>query len=239
MKAFRGGAWGPAGGAALLAVLGLASNLRAAERVTLKNGFELTCDHEEAAGARVRLFTGPGDANFIEVDRNEILSIAPLPAPPADPAPAPPAESKLTDAELGQILARVGAAHNLDVDLLASVIRAESHGNAYAVSRTGARGLMQLMPATASELGVEDSFRPEQNVGGGAAYLDALLLRYRENLALALAAYNAGPEAVDRYHGVPPYAETRAYVARVIREFNRRKLAEEASLKGRGGGVSR
>jgi soluble lytic murein transglycosylase-like protein len=99
--------------------------------------------------------------------------------------------------------------HNLDVDLLASVVRAESGGNIHAVSRTGAQGLMQLMPGTAAELGVTDSFRADQNINGGTAYLDALLVRYHDHLALALAAYNAGPAAVDKYHGVPPYRETR------------------------------
>ena len=86
---------------------------------------------------------------------------------------------------------------------------------------------MQLMPSTATELGVDDSFRPDQNVRGGSAYLDGLLARYHDNLAMALAAYNAGPAAVDRYHGIPPYRETRAYVARVIHEFNRRVLREK------------
>ena len=133
----------------------------------------------------------------------------------------------MTDADVHELVARAGANHNLDVDLLASVIRAESGGNIRAVSRTGAQGLMQLMPGTAAELGVTDSFRADQNINGGTAYLDSLLLRYHDHLALALAAYNAGPAAVDKYHGVPPYRETRAYVARVIREFNRRKQWEK------------
>ncbi len=129
------------------------------------------------------------------------------------------------------MLTKAGHEHNLDVDLLASLVKAESGGNARAVSRAGAHGLMQLMPATATDLGVEDSFEPRQNVRGGSAYLDALLTRYHDNLALALAAYNAGPEAVDKYHGIPPYRETRAYVARVIHEFNRRVLAREAQAR--------
>ena len=84
---------------------------------------------------------------------------------------------------------------------------------------------MQLMPKTAAEQGVADSFEPGQNVRGGSAYIDELLRRYHDNMALALAAYNAGPAAVDRYHGIPPYHETRVYVARVIHEFNRRVVA--------------
>jgi soluble lytic murein transglycosylase-like protein len=128
-----------------------------------------------------------------------------------------------TKGEVHEMLAQAGTAHNIDEDLLASVVRAESAGQVRAVSRTGAQGLMQLMPGTATAMGVEDAFRPEQNIAGGTAYLDALLTRYHDDVALALAAYNAGPGAVDKYHGVPPYRETRTYVARVIREFNRRK----------------
>jgi soluble lytic murein transglycosylase-like protein len=129
------------------------------------------------------------------------------------------------------MLAKAGGEHNVDIDLLASLVKAESGGNVRAVSRAGARGLMQLMPGTATELGVQDSFKPDQNVRGGSAYLDALLTRYHDNLALALAAYNAGPAAVDKYRGIPPYSETRAYVARVIHEFNRRVLARDALAK--------
>jgi soluble lytic murein transglycosylase-like protein len=90
---------------------------------------------------------------------------------------------------------------------------------------------MQLMPSTAAGLGVQDSFEPRENLRGGSTYLDALLVRYHDNLALALAAYNAGPAAVDKYHGIPPYQETTAYVAHVIHEFNRRVLAREAEAK--------
>jgi len=206
-----------------------------------------------AAGAPLRTDTlaAPGqgaaqdanyDANFIEVAASSVLRVEQIPDPPAPAATAAPpalhlvlpelartASSPLTPAEMGEMLARAGAQHNIDADLLASVVRAESNGNARAVSRAGAEGLMQLMPATASQLGVRDSFAPEQNIGGGTAYLDALLTRYHDDIALAVAAYNAGPAAVDRYHGIPPYAETRAYVARVIREFNRRKRATQGS----------
>jgi soluble lytic murein transglycosylase-like protein len=134
------------------------------------------------------------------------------------------------------MLAHAGNEHNIDEDLLASLVRAESGGQVRAVSRTGARGLMQLMPKTAAEVGVKDSFRPEENIAGGSAYLDQLLTRYHDNVALALAAYNAGPRAVDRYHGVPPYRETQVYVARVIREFNRRKHAAWATAQVAGTG---
>ena len=133
-------------------------------------------------------------------------------------------DAKLTPADLHLMLADAGEQHNVDSDLLASIVKAESNGNAHAVSHAGARGLMQLMPGTAADLGVDDSFAPDQNVRGGSAYLDGLLRRYHDNIALALAAYNAGPAAVDKYHGIPPYHETRAYVARVIHEFNRRVL---------------
>jgi soluble lytic murein transglycosylase-like protein len=227
-----------------LAALGaLATTARAGELVTLRNGFTQHCDHHADVDGHVRLYLAAGEDNYIEFLPQEISGVEQVAdAPPAaiandpvkDAAAAVPEttiDAKLSPADLREMLAKAGGEHNLDVDLLASLVKAESGGNARAVSRSGARGLMQLMPGTATELGVQDSFKPDQNVRGGSTYLDALLTRYRNNLALALAAYNAGPAAVDRYRGIPPYRETRAYVARVIHEFNRRVLAREALAK--------
>lgn len=220
--------------AAVLAVL--APSARAAERVTLRNGFELRCDHRAQIEGRVRLYLSAGEDNYIEFPSQDLAKVEQIPdapPPPVSAQNASPASTggspdvKLNQADLSEMLARAGHEHNLDVDLLASIVKAESGGNVHALSRAGARGLMQLMPGTATGLGVDDSYQPEQNVRGGSTYLDALLIRYRDNLALALAAYNAGPAAVDKYHGIPPYHETQVYVARVIHEFNRRALARE------------
>ncbi|WP_433968862.1 lytic transglycosylase domain-containing protein [Tunturiibacter gelidiferens] len=212
----------------------------AAEHVTLKNGFEVDCVRREAVGDRVRLYfvekgKPASDSNYMDVASDAVVRvemIADLPEP-VEEVKAPSAVTLMiapTKEEMHEMLAHAGAAHNIDEDLLASVVRAESGGQVRAVSRTGAQGLMQLMPGTASAMGVEDAFRPEQNISGGTAYLDLMLTRYHDNVALALAAYNAGPGAVDKYHGVPPYRETRAYVARVIREFNRRKQMAMVAL---------
>ena len=216
-----------------------AASSHAAELVTLANGFSISCDHHAQVAGRIRLYLTVGEDNYIEFRPSDIATVEEVPDPPApissatDPPPPaadPPsgAAAKLTPADIHEMLARAGLDHNIDVDLLASVVKAESGGNTHAVSHAGAQGLMQLMPGTAASLGVKDSFQPEQNVRGGSAYLDSLLTKYHDNLALALAAYNAGPAAVDKYHGIPPYTETRAYVARVIHEFNRRVLAREA-----------
>ena len=220
-----------------------AASAHAGEQITLRNGFEISCHHHATANSRVRLYMGTGSDNYIEVAPGDIALVERVPDPPPDPPRVPslsngtpaalPASSEpaLSRKDLDEMLAMAGHEHNVDMDLLASVVKAESGGNARAISRTGARGLMQLMPGTAAELGVADSFRPDQNVRGGSSYLDSLLTRYKDNLALALAAYNAGPAAVDKYHGIPPYRETRLYVARVIHEFNRRVKAREAQAR--------
>jgi soluble lytic murein transglycosylase-like protein len=200
---------------------------RAMEHVTLRNGFELDCVRHEPLGTdRVRLYMS-GEGNYQDLRAADIVGFETLPDPPpvVVAAVVPAVSSTFSATDMRELLASAGAAHNIDEDLLASVVHTESGGHANAVSHAGARGLMQLMPGTAHELGVKDSSRPDQNIAGGTAYLDSLLKRYKDNLALALAAYNAGPGAVDKYHGIPPFRETRAYVARVIRDFNRRKRA--------------
>lgn len=223
----------------LIAVLALQANTAwPAERVTLRNGFDINCDHHALVDGRQRLYLSAAEGSYIELPPQEIATVEHVadPPPPSAQVPeklsVPPAsDPKLSQADLAEILARAGRDHNLDVDLLASVVKAESGGNPHAASHAGARGLMQLMPATANELGVQDRDKPDQNVRGGSTYLDSLLVQYHDNLALALAAYNAGPAAVDRYHGIPPFHETRAYVARVIHEFNRRVRTREALLR--------
>lgn len=232
--------------AAVAALAVFAPIAHAAERVSLQNGFALSCDHHAMINGNTRLFLSADEGNYIDLPSRQIAAFEAVPDLPSDRgadspapksdrtalvAPAKPlrqTQPSLSAADLDQMLSRAGAGYDVDVDLLASIVKAESNGNVRAMSRAGAAGLMQLMPSTASDLGVRDRFDPAQNVRGGSAYIDFLLTRYRDNLALALAAYNAGPQAVDKYHGVPPYAETRAYVARVIHEFNRRVLARQA-----------
>jgi soluble lytic murein transglycosylase-like protein len=129
----------------------------------------------------------------------------------------------------GEILA-AARRYGVPESLITAVIRAESAFNPRAVSPKGARGLMQLMPATASVLGVRDAFDPAENIDGGVRHLRALLERFSSDLALALAAYNAGEQAVLTYGGVPPYPETREYVARVLRYFTGSPVALPAAL---------
>jgi Transglycosylase SLT domain len=208
---------------------------RTAELVNLSDGYVQQCDHHALVDGRIRVYLSAGEDNYIDYKPVQVASIETIPDPPpavsSAPVTRPQTHTALTPGDLREMLTKAGADHNLDVDLLASVVKAESDGNARAASRAGAQGLMQLMPGTAAGLGVKDSFQPDQNVRGGSTYLDDLLTKYHDNLALALAAYNAGPDAVDKYHGIPPYHETQAYVAYVIHEFNRRVLARESEAR--------
>lgn len=205
----------------LLLVLA-ATQLPAAEMANLRNGFSIRHERHEILSERTRLYlSSEPDSGYVDVSTAEIAGFEAAP-PDERPASAPAGSTQ----DLNAIISDASARSQIDADFIASVIRAESGNNPHAVSRKGARGLMQLMPATASNLGVTNSFDAAENVDGGVRYLRELLLRYDGDAAKALAAYNAGPQRVQQYGGVPPYRETHAYVARVITDYNRKKLAE-------------
>ena len=208
---------------ALLAFLLLALFASASEVAILRNGFTIRHDSRDVIGSTTRLYTSADKSGYVDIPTDQIERFEKDLTPPPRTASAPAAISRPS---LQQVIQGASDKQLLDVDLVNSVIRAESGFNSHAVSPKGARGLMQLMPGTATNLGVRDSFDPQANVEGGTQYLRWLLDRYNYDLAKALAAYNAGPHRVEQYRGVPPYAETRAYVARIIRDFNRQKLAE-------------
>lgn len=197
----------------------------AGEYVVLHNGFRLHADRHESQGATTRLH---GSTGSVDVPTKDIASfeieeyVAPKPAPPQAPAvdTTPPVSAQRTPQELLETAARkIG----LRPEFVHSVAAAESAYNVHAVSPKGAIGLMQLMPATAKELGA-DPHNPAENAEAGARYLKQLLLKYQkasDPVRLALAAYNAGPGAVDRHGDIPPYRETQAYVERVLRRYLR------------------
>jgi soluble lytic murein transglycosylase-like protein len=159
----------------------------------------------------------------MEFPAGQVEHIAPLP-PLANPQPV----AALPQENTQDLLARAAREQGLEPEFVRSVARAESDFRQDAVSVKGAVGLMQLMPGTASSLGV-DATLAEQNAQGGAKFLRELLVRYHGDAALALAAYNAGPGAVEKYKGVPPYLETRRYVVRVLTEYARQQEARRAS----------
>ncbi|HSO24874.1 MAG TPA: lytic transglycosylase domain-containing protein [Chondromyces sp.] len=133
--------------------------------------------------------------------------------------------------DLRRMVVRVSEERGLDPRLVDALVRVESDYDPQAVSRRGAMGLMQLMPETARRLSVEDPFDPEDNVRGGTRELSRLVERYAGNLQLALAAYNAGEGAVAQYKGVPPYSETRTYVARILSLYTGRPYSLQASYR--------
>lgn len=162
-------------------------------------------------------------------ERGSVVITDDLANSPCRPAPAPtplrpPARLKLTfrTAELISLAHQLAERHGVDHRLVESLVEVESRFNSNAVSRAGAMGLMQLMPSLAREHGVDDPFEPWDNLDAGIRYLRKLLVRYEADLERTLAAYNAGPGAVDRYDGIPPYAETHEYVRRVLYRYRQR-----------------
>ncbi len=123
----------------------------------------------------------------------------------------------IPDTDFNDLITKYASKNNLQDSLVKAVIKAESGFNPKAVSGAGAQGLMQLMPETAKDLGVTDSLNPEQNIIGGTRYLKSMMDKFNGNVKKALAAYNAGPGAVDRYGGIPPYKETQEYVTKVLK----------------------
>lgn len=213
-------------GSLLVCLLALANApVFAADLAHLQNGFTIRHEHRQVVGENTRLFLEAGNGSYIDVPTAEIAGFEkdlslPIVKPASDRrlAPVP---------DLMDVVNSASATYHLDPDLVNSVIHAESNFNPRAVSNKGAQGLMQLMPGTAGKLGVTNPFDAQANVGGGTRYLRELLERYNFDLVKALAAYNAGPQRVEQYRGVPPYRETRAYVAKIVREYNRKKLAQE------------
>jgi soluble lytic murein transglycosylase-like protein len=231
-------AWQTAAWFCAVALILLAHPATAAELAILRNGFTIRHEHRLEMGATTRLYFTADDSSFTDVPTAEITSYekdllppAPADSHPTDSPPATPTQSAKSTPPLSQVVDSASAAYHLDPDLVNSVIHAESGFNVHAVSPKGARGLMQLMPGTASQLGVNNVFDPQANVTGGSRYLRELLERYNFDLVKALAAYNAGPQRVEQYRGVPPFRETQAYVARIVHEYNAKKIAQEKAAK--------
>jgi len=173
----------------------------------------------------VLLWTGPAFAEiYYQIEEHGVAHFTNAPKTSEfrvlQPGALPPT-SRLTPANIAELIEAFAAEHGIDSALIRAVIQVESNFNRKAVSRKGAQGLMQLMPSTIWRLSVGDAFDPHENIGAGVRYLRQLLEQFQGDLTLALAAYNAGEKAVLRYRGVPPYQETRDYVTKVLSLYRR------------------
>lgn len=212
----------------LLSLCVLASSpCSAKQAVYLNTGFSFEADSYTQESQNLVFHLGTGTLEF---PASQIVRIDLLPESSSSNTTAVPSILNLDDPEY--ILNDAAYREGLDEDFVRSVAQVESGLRQAAISKKGAIGLMQLMPSTAAELRV-DPTRASENAHGGAMYLRDLLIRYRGNSALALAAYNAGPGAVAKFRGVPPYEETRRYVVLVLREYGRRVQARKSISLGR------
>ncbi|MFL6452249.1 MAG: lytic transglycosylase domain-containing protein [Bryobacteraceae bacterium] len=205
----------------LLFALTLCFECSAIEVIHLKNGFTLEADsHTEQDGTTV-LRVGSGTLSLAQSEIGSIELVN-------RPSNLPSEKARLADAEPGKLLADAAEAYGIEPAFVRSVAQIESGLRQGAISPKGAIGLMQLMPSTAADLQVNPN-QPAANASGGARYLRELLLRYRGNSVLALAAYNAGPGAVQKYKGAPPYEETRRYITKVLEEYKKQLKAKTAA----------
>ncbi len=202
-----------------LAAAVFAVHIFARESVCLNTGFCLTADSHTLRGTTYVLHTGGGTMEFPSNQVTEIIALPdlPNPNPPAKPATK---TAQPSPAMFDEMLVQAAIQQGLEPEFVRSVARIESNLHQDAVSNKGAIGLMQLMPGTAAVLGV-DAHDAQDNILGGAKFLRELLLKYNGDPALALAAYNAGPGAVQKYNGVPPYMETHKYIIRVLQEYKK------------------
>jgi soluble lytic murein transglycosylase-like protein len=198
-----------------------------AERAILRNGFAIRYERREPRNTDIRLYLTATLNDYIDVPAGEIVGYEKIDLPAAQVPSSVPAS------DLDEVISAASIRNKIDRDLVISLIRAESGFNTEALSPKGAQGLMQLMPQTAGRLGVKDPMDPASNVEGGTRYLRELLDLFNNDLVRALAAYNAGPQRVAQYRGVPPYPETRTYVARILSDFNRKKVARKDQNKKR------
>jgi soluble lytic murein transglycosylase-like protein len=206
----------------LLAVFFCVAPALRAEYVVLRSGQRLAVTSYELLGDKYRLRVAGG---FVVVAVEDVVAIEPEEVFKPVPAPAQPAVAQPFYRDLVEAAAK---RYNVDADLITSVIAVESNFDPKAVSRKNARGLMQLLPETAARLGVKNVFDPQENIEAGTRYLRDLLQKYNNDLVLTLAAYNAGPEKVQLYGRVPPYAETISYVRRVKRTYEKNKSTTAA-----------
>jgi soluble lytic murein transglycosylase-like protein len=201
----------------------------AGEYVVLSNGFRIHADSHASDGGVVRLQTSQG---VIEIPATRVAAFEQeeyAPPPPTPPAPAQPVAEVQPKLSPQELITRAAVHAGLPPEIVHSVAKAESGYQPNALSPKGAIGLMQLMPGTAAELNV-DPRDPAQNAEAGAKYLRDLLLKYEKDphqVSKAVAAYNAGPGAVDKYKGVPPYRETIDYVNRVLKEYAKEQLKKK------------
>ncbi|MCA1031083.1 lytic transglycosylase domain-containing protein [Bacillus timonensis] len=161
----------------------------------------------------------PGETGLAKKDSNHLLSLQSLQHRSYTPNMGRVQAPSSIPGNIDEIVEQASVKYNVDPNLIRSIIKHESNFNSKATSSAGAGGLMQLMPATARSLGVQDIYDPAQNIEGGTKYIRQMLDRYDNNLPLALAAYNAGPGNVDKYNGIPPFKETQAYVRKVTNTY--------------------